>query len=65
MLLSTFVRYLERTLPLPPVTIPAIFLVGSWCGAVTDANLNVYYVSSGASAGVAALLGVWKGGVEW
>ncbi|KAL6768789.1 hypothetical protein ACKKBF_B16225 [Auxenochlorella protothecoides x Auxenochlorella symbiontica] len=56
MLLSTFVRYLERTLPLPPVTIPAIFLVGSWCGAVTDANLNVYYVSSGASAGVAALL---------
>lgn len=56
-LLSTFVRHLERVLPLPPVSIPAIFLVGSWCGAVADANLNVYYVTSGATAGVAALLG--------
>ena len=59
--LWTFGRYLEAAaLPAPAASIAALLLGGGWLGAAASANLNSYYVSCGASAGVAALLGaVW------
>ena len=56
-------RYLEgAALPLPPLSLAAIFLGGAWVGALASANLNAYYVTCGASAGVCALLGErWRG----
>lgn len=57
----TFGRYLEAApLAAPAPCIAAIFLLGGWVGALASANLNCCYLSCGASAGVAALLGaVW------
>lgn len=56
--LWTFGRYLEGALPrFPGLSMAAIFLLGSWTGALASANLNCCYVSCGASAGVCALLG--------
>lgn len=56
--LWTFGRYLEASaLPHPALSAAAIFLAGAWVGALASANLNAYYVTCGASAGVCALLG--------
>ncbi|KAI3430705.1 hypothetical protein D9Q98_005294 [Chlorella vulgaris] len=59
--LWTFGRYLEATmLPHPAPAIAATYLLGAWAGALASANLNLYYITCGASSGVCALLGaVW------
>lgn len=59
----TFGRYLEASrLPRPALSMAAIFLLGGWLGSLASANLDAYYVTCGASAGVCALLGGWRGG---
>lgn len=56
--LWTFGRYLEATmLPHPAPAIAATYLLGAWAGALASANLNLYYITCGASSGVCALLG--------
>lgn len=57
--LWTLGRHLEGALAqrLPALSLAAIFLIGSWVGALASANLNAHYVTCGASAGVCALLG--------
>jgi hypothetical protein len=69
--LWTLGRHLEAALaPRPAPAIAATYLLGGWAGALASANLNHYYITCGASAGVCALLGachacrvcVWGGG---
>ena len=62
--LWTFGRYLEASrLPRPALSGAAIFVAGGWLGALASANLDAYYVTCGASAGVCALLGArWRVG---
>lgn len=56
--LWTFGRYLEASrLPRPALSMAAIFVLGGWLGSLASANLDAYYVTCGASAGVCALLG--------
>lgn len=58
--LWSFGKYLERVLPLPWLSLAGVLLVSGMSGALVSANLNVYYVTCGASAGVCGLLGgVW------
>eukprot|EP00887_Chlorella_sp_A99_P007345 scaffold2.g7345.t1 len=58
--LWSFGRYLDGVLPVPALSLPAIYLGGAFLGAATSANLNLDYLACGASAGICALLGgVW------
>ncbi|KAL4420785.1 hypothetical protein ABPG75_010441 [Micractinium tetrahymenae] len=66
--LWTLGRHLEGALAqqLPAASLGGIFLAGSWVGALASANLNKYYVTCGASAGVCALLGAtWADQLLW
>lgn len=50
-------RYAQMALPLPQVSVAGVYLLSGLVGAMVSANLNAYYVSCGAFAGVLGLLG--------
>ncbi|KAL4525479.1 hypothetical protein Ndes2526B_g02212 [Nannochloris sp. 'desiccata'] len=50
-------RYAQTALPLPQVSVAGVYLLSGLVGAMVSANLNAYYVSCGAFAGVLGLLG--------
>ena len=50
-------RYAQLALPLPQVSVAGVYLTSAWIGALASANLNAYYLSCGALAGVCGLLG--------
>ena len=50
-------RYAQLALPLPQVSVAGVYLVSALVGVLASANLNAYYVTCGALAGVCGLLG--------
>jgi membrane associated rhomboid family serine protease len=50
-------RYAQLALPLPQASVAGVYLLSGLVGAMVSANLNAYFVSCGAFAGVLGLLG--------
>lgn len=50
-------RYAQMALPIPQASVAGVYLFSGLVGSMVSANLNAYYVSCGAFAGVLGLLG--------